>query len=65
MKHYTYLLTTLIACALSLQSFSQQSAEISLSLKQAQDYALEHNTGMKNAKLDMKLAEECVENIGQ
>ncbi|MBK7213914.1 MAG: TolC family protein [Bacteroidales bacterium] len=58
MKHYTYLLTTLIACALSLQSFSQQSAEISLSLKQAQDYALEHNTGMKNAKLDIEMAKK-------
>lgn len=58
MRHYTFLLTTLMAFVLSLQSFSQQNAELSLSLRQAQDYALEHNTGMKNAKLDIEMAKK-------
>jgi len=39
-----------------LQTTAQQQVTHTLSLKQAQDYALEHNAGMKNAKLDIELA---------
>ena len=41
-----------------LQAIGQQQTTFTLSLRQAQDYALEHNAGMKNAKLDIELAKK-------
>jgi outer membrane protein TolC len=42
----------------SFGSFAQQDSVFSFSLKQAQDYAIEHYFATKNAKLDIKAAEK-------
>ena len=40
-----------------LPALAQESATLRLSLKEAQDYAVEHNYAMQNASLDVKKAE--------
>lgn len=58
------ILTTLIAAFLVTVQFTalaqekQAATTYSFSLKQAQDYALQNSTSMKNAQLDIKMAEK-------
>jgi outer membrane protein len=56
MKHFIYLLSLTAGCLFVFQASAQQQGQFSLSLKQAQEYALQHNSGMKNAQLDIELA---------
>jgi outer membrane protein len=58
MKHLIYLIPLTIITALFNPVKAQQPGQLSLSLKQAQDYALEHNLNMKNAQLDIELAKK-------
>ncbi len=58
MKHLIFLFTLLSAITLSHPATAQQQGQLSLSLKQAQDYARQHNTGMKNAQLDIEIAKK-------
>jgi outer membrane protein len=58
MKHFIFFLSISLACALFNDANAQQTGQLSLSLKQAQEYALEHNMNMKNAKLDIELAKK-------
>ncbi len=44
--------------SLMIQAQEKQSAPVSLSLKQAQEYALENNTNAKNALIDLELAKK-------
>lgn len=37
-------------------AFSQETSELSFSLQQAQDYALEHNKSLKNIKTDVAIS---------
>lgn len=56
MKTKFIFLITIIAIFLVSGLHAQQSSSMNLSLKQAQEYALENNAGMKNAKLDIEIA---------
>ena len=56
MKHLIYLLSLTIVFAFFNRANAQQAGQLTLSLKQAQDYALEHNLNMKNAQLDIEIA---------
>jgi len=51
-------LISLIAVIFITRVSAQQPGMQSLSLKQAQEYALEHNSNMKNAYLDIELAKK-------
>ena len=55
MKRRIYLIQ-LLSIFIVLTSSAQNQENLKLSLRQAQDYALEHNAAMKNAKLDIELA---------
>ena len=52
------LFTALLACTVQFSASAQnnQAATTSLSLKQAQDYAIKNNAGSRNAVLDMEIA---------
>jgi outer membrane protein len=56
----TTLFSALLVFALQMSATAQdkQAATTSFSLKQAQEYALQNNTSMKNAQLDIKMAEK-------
>jgi outer membrane protein len=58
MKHFILLYSLTLFFALFNQADAQESAKLSLSLKQAQDYAIENNLNMKNAKLDIEIAKK-------
>lgn len=58
MKNLIFLLTLLLFNSFSKETMAQQQAQFSLSLKQAQEYALQHNAGMKNAQLDIEIAKK-------
>lgn len=57
-----YKLTMAAVLLFTASSLFAQQAELSLSLKQAQDYALLHNKTLQNAKSDVLIAEEQVKN---
>ena len=51
-------LILIVACATStLFAIAQEKPVLRLSLKEAQQYAIEHNAAMLNADLDVKKAE--------
>jgi outer membrane protein TolC len=61
--------TVMLALAISTFTFTQSSAQsnsqqpASLTLKQAVDYAIEHNSKVKDAALDMQISEKKVKEI--
>lgn len=59
MKH-TILLKTFLLIILPLVTFSQQDSTVTLSLLDAQQYALTNNLNVENAKLDIESAEKKV-----
>lgn len=59
MKHII-LIKTLILFLIPMIGLSQQDSIISLSLKEAQQYAIENNITLKNARLDVESAEKKV-----
>jgi len=56
----TTLLSVLLLFALQISVMAQDKniETISLSLQQAQEYAIQHNSGMKNAQLDIEIAKK-------
>ena len=58
MKRLIYLTTLTTIFLLGIRVSGQPVTQLSLSLKQAQDYALQNNTGMKNAQLDIQMAQK-------
>lgn len=56
----TTLLTALLISSMQISALAQDNKQVttSLSLKQAQEYALKNNTGMKNAQLDIEIAKK-------
>jgi outer membrane protein len=58
MKHLSHLFILSIIVFSSLLVKGQQDNQLNLTLKQAQDYALEHNSEMKNARLDIEIAKK-------
>lgn len=55
MKHIVFLIPLLAFLSLTTAS-AQNSGTLGLSLRQAQEYALQHSATMKNAQLDIELA---------
>ena len=60
LSHLTIMFSAFLFFAFQCNAFAQEKQpEItSFSLKQAQEYALKNNTNMKNAQLDIKIAEK-------
>lgn len=59
MKH-TIFIKTLLLILIPFLGFSQKDSTISLSLNEAQQFAIENNIGLKNAHLDVDAAEKKV-----
>lgn len=59
MKH-KILIQTLLLLAISLTGLAQKDSTITLSIKDAQQYAIEHNLNLENARLDIESAEKKV-----
>ncbi len=65
LSHIKILLLTIVAFCLSLSLKAQEkSAEpVKLSVKEAQEYALENNTSAKNATIDQELAKKKIKEM--
>jgi outer membrane protein len=59
MKH-TLLIGAFLVFTLPYLGFTQESSTMSLSLKQAQEFAIQNNITLKNANLDISIAEKKV-----
>ncbi|NVO19472.1 MAG: TolC family protein [Bacteroidetes bacterium] len=58
MKQLIILLSLTLTWSLANPLKAQQAQQMSLSLKQAQEYAIQHNLNMKNAQIDIELAKK-------
>jgi len=54
------LLPVLLTTMISIVGFAQQDSTLTLSLNEAQQFAIENNLSLKNAKLDIESAEKVV-----